>query len=68
MSHDMNTLIERSKELSKELSQRNLTPAEARWGARIALVEVPENDLGPRRWWQTRARWRRLAKTRQVLS
>lgn len=60
MKHDISTLIQRSKERSAELSKRIPTREEIRWGARIALNGVPENDLAPPRWWQLPSHLRRF--------
>ncbi len=40
---DIDALVRRSSELSRELSQRCLTSEDVRWGAGIALNGVPEN-------------------------
>lgn len=47
--HDIDALIKRSSELSAELSRRCLTSEEVRWGTRIALVALAENDPLPSR-------------------
>lgn len=58
---DIDALVRRSSELSTELSRRCLTSEDVRWGTRIALAALKENDpllsrLG------LRARIRRLAR------
>lgn len=62
---DMATLIRRSEERRAELSHRSLSPREVRWGTRIALSQVPENQLVTPKWWQLRARMRRFVRMRE---
>lgn len=59
MKQDISMLIKRSNEIQAALSERHLTREEARWGAKIALAGLPENELDVPRWrrkWSLRVR------------
>ncbi|MGA8259038.1 MAG: hypothetical protein WB783_02375 [Arenicellales bacterium] len=62
MTDNIAALIRRSNELSAELSRRSLTREEVRWGASIALAEIPENRLPLPRWRHLRVHIRRLVR------